>query len=95
MKAGETLYEVRAWSAPQELDGKLVKIADIVLETDLVTSKVGDTRLAFQHRRVMRDGKYWPRAWVKLAPDQHFKNTKENNWGMEVPATWPDNDEDA
>ena len=55
IKSGESVLEVFAMTAPPALNGELVKIADIVLETDLYTSVFGDERLHFQHVRVMND----------------------------------------
>ena len=47
IRAGETILEVYALTAPPRLDGELVKIADIMLKTDLYTSKFADERLHF------------------------------------------------
>ena len=47
IQAGETILEVYAKTAPDSLGGELVKIADIVLKTNLYTSKFGDERLHF------------------------------------------------
>ena len=42
-------------TAPKNLGGELVKIADIVLMTPLVTSKFADETLYFRHRSVRED----------------------------------------
>lgn len=72
IKAGETILEVYALTAPPALDGQLVKIADIVLSTDLYTSRFGDERLHFQHVRVWNDYAYWPREWRGNHDDVHI-----------------------
>lgn len=58
--------DVYAWTAPKTLDGKRVKIAEIVLKSKLYTSVTGDQRLFFQHKRIKHDRKYWPRAWKNV-----------------------------
>ena len=56
-----------AWTAPPSIEGsKRVKIADIVLKSKLYTSKTGDQRLFFQHKRVKKDMKLWPNEWKAL-----------------------------
>jgi len=47
IQAGQTILEVHALTAPPALGGELVKIADLVLKTNLYTSKFGDERLHF------------------------------------------------
>lgn len=47
IQAGETILEVYAKTAPESLGGELVKIADLVLLSNLFTSKFGDERLHF------------------------------------------------
>lgn len=47
--------EVHALTAPEQYGGELVKIADIVLKTDLYTSVFGDENLFFEHQRVTKD----------------------------------------
>ena len=54
--AGTTILNVYAIDEPE---ASPIYIADIVLDTDLVTSKFGDERLHFQHVRTKRDKKYW------------------------------------
>ena len=55
-KAGEKILDVLAIDSPGE---EPFKIAEIVLNTDLVTSRFGDERLHFQHLRTGVDRKYW------------------------------------
>jgi hypothetical protein len=45
--AGTNLFEVWAWTKPQECGGIYEKIADIELQTKLYTSEAGDNRLFF------------------------------------------------
>jgi len=59
----EPFIEVFAWTAPPTLDGRKVKIADIVLKSKLFTSTAGDQRLFFRHRRIKHDRKFWPEEW--------------------------------
>ena len=87
---GDTLFEVYAMTAPPDLDGELVKIADIVLTSDLYTSRFGDERLHFQHVRVWNDYQFWPREWRRAHNDVHIDQTPENTWGRTVPAVWPE-----
>ena len=94
----EPFIEVFAWTAPPDFEeAKRVKIADIVLKSKLHTSKTGDQRLFFQHKRVSRDFNHWPREWKKLDPE--FKR-KEEDGTLIIPEfpgidNWPENDEDA
>ena len=62
--AGTRLYEVFGITNPPEiaeefpnlgLTSDRMKIGDIILETELMTSNFGDTRLFFQHDRVGKD----------------------------------------
>ena len=92
---GQTVLEVYAVTAPPDLDGELVKIADIVLMTDFYTSRFGDERLHFQHVRVWNDYRFWPYQWRSQSGDVHIDQTEENTWGRTVPAVWPENEEDA
>jgi len=52
IESGSTLFEVHAMDNARSKGGKLVKIADIVLTTPLVTSKWGDSSLYFRHRPI-------------------------------------------
>ena len=90
ISAGDTLLEVFAMTAPPDLDGELVKIAEIVLESDLYTSRFGDERLHFQHVRVWNDYRFWPHEWMLATEDVHIEQTPENTWGRTVPAVWPE-----
>jgi len=92
---GQTILEVYAMTAPPDADGELVKIADIVLLSDLYTSRFGDERLHFQHVRVWNDYRFWPRSWMWHTEDVHIAQTEENTWGRSVPAVWPETEEDA
>ena len=75
------------------------KIADIRLDTDLVTSKFGDERLHFQHVRTKRDKKYWDKATKNAFDDGELEplmspkpEEEEHNWDI---SAWPTNDDDA
>lgn len=58
------LMKVFSWNGPPNLDeSERTHIADIVLKTKLYTSEAGDERLFFQHDRVNKDRRVWPRAW--------------------------------
>ena len=89
----EPFIEVYAWAAPPTLGGKRVKIADLVLKSKIYTSKTGDQRLFFQHKRVKKDMKVWPNEWKAL--DHHFQRFDEN--GLIIPEfpginNWPTTD---
>jgi hypothetical protein len=87
---------VFGWTAPEALDGELIKIADIKLLTDLYTSDFGDNRLFFRHQSIAKDRKHWPRAWRRLREDPFInRKNEENIWGNEVRDTWPADEEDA
>ena len=86
---GTNILEVYALTVPLVLGGIHVKIADIKLKTSLVTSRFGDERLYFQHRRISRDRRYWTREVRNLEEDPFFENNATNNWGKTVPDTWP------
>ena len=65
VSAGEVIYDVFAftpkyWTGPKE--DTEVKIAEIVLTSDLKTSKWADERLYFKHRHVYNDYKFMPRG---------------------------------
>lgn len=79
---------VYAWSAPakdmHDLNGKLRgserhHIATINLKTKLYSSEAGDTRLFFQHIRVNKDYRMFPREWKKgsKAPSDFPDFTRE------------------
>ena len=77
----EPFIEVYAWTAPKSLGGIRVKIADLVLKSKIYTSRTGDQRLFFQHKRVKKDMKVWPNEWKAL--DHHFQRFDEN--GLIIP----------
>jgi len=70
--------DVYAWTAPESLSGKRVKIAEIVLKSKLHTSVTGDQRLFFQHKRIRHDRKYWPAAWKTV--DFMAPRDRETTW---------------
>lgn len=81
--------EVHAWTAPKALDGVLVHIADIILKSDLYTSRGGDERLFFQHKRVSNDRIFWPREWKRLNEDVKLSRDVGEFSGI---ANWPTTD---
>jgi len=92
-----TIFEVFGWTAPEKLDGELVKIADIKLRSALHTSEFGDNRLFFRHQGIAKDRKFWPKAWRRTGDDPWFSRKVEKNiWGFEVPeGVWPDDEDEA
>ena len=92
----ETIYEVYGWTAPEKLDGELIKIADLKLRSALYASEFGDNRLFFRHQSIAKDRKFWPRAWRRAREDPFISKKKEENvWGNEVPDTWPADEDEA
>ena len=84
------------WTAPEELEGELIHIADIKLLSELHFSEFGDNRLFFRHQSIAKDRKFWPRAWRKLREDPFFSKKNEDNiWGNDVPDTWPEDEDEA
>ena len=74
-----------------------VHIADIRLDTDLVTSRFGDERLHFQHVRTKRDKKYWDKATREAFADGELEpvmdpKPAEHDWDI---SAWPTDDEKA
>ena len=53
--AGSRLYRVFAMSAPKELGGDYIHIADLVLSSALTTSVWGDRHLFFRHQNMADD----------------------------------------
>ena len=94
LEPGSTVYEVYALTAPEDLGGTHVKIADIKLKTRLVTSKFADKTLYFRHVGVNYDYPYWPKSWRKNHTDH--KHAWDNVWGREVPENvWPKRNDEA
>lgn len=66
---GIKILDVYAWTAPEgelDLNGnarEYLKIGEINLKTKLYTSEAGDNRLFFQHVRMNKDYRVWPRSW--------------------------------
>jgi len=76
--------DVYAWTAPESLGGKRVKIAELVLKSKLYTSKTGDQRLFFQHKRIRHDTKHWPKAWRTA----DFRATRDRETTFEGIDNW-------
>ena len=74
-ESGVKILDVYAWTAPEgttDLNGdprERVKIAEIELKTKLYTSEAGDERLYFQHNRVVKDQRSWPKTWKNIHTD--------------------------
>lgn len=103
LQDGESNHLMEAWAltAPIDLDGEWVKIADINLMSQLYTSNFADTRLYFQHRKINRDRKYWPWAWRNEDEDPKFdRHNLDNMWPAKnnyLPpgVVWPEDREEA
>ena len=88
---GEHILDVWAMDTPGD---ELVKIAEVVLNSDLVTSKFGDERLFFQHVRTNKDRRFWTRETKKADKDIDPKITPReiHEWDT---SEWPTDDEEA
>ena len=60
LKAGDTIYEVYGCTSLLD-DNVEVKIAEVVLQTDLKISALADEHLYFRHRQQTRDLRYYPK----------------------------------
>ena len=97
--------EVWALTAPPALEdeSEWIKIADLVLMSDLVTSTFADERMYFQHFKVSRDRNVWPDSWLEADADPVFdKDDADQIWkkgrkGGYLPPgyVWPDDREEA
>lgn len=67
-------------------------IADIVLDTDLVTSMFGDKRLFFQHDKQWQDFPYWKNFSTSIAIDPKNKDIPVHEWDV---SAWPNTDDEA
>jgi len=65
--SGSVLYEVFALDAPEKLGGQERRIADLVLTSEMVTSKWGDQHLFIRHQDMAEDLRLRP-AWNKYTP---------------------------
>ena len=94
-----TILDVYALTAPPDVqESKRVKIAEVQTLTELYTSTWGDERLYFQHRRIMKDFRYYPKRWKQEGMDAEdcFKRNSSLHWGREVPpGVWPGSDDKA
>ena len=88
-KAGTHILDVFVISDPDEAE---VKIAEITLDTDLVTSKFGDERFFFQHVRTKRDFKYWSGSTKTTLKALHpLLDEVSHEWDV---AEWPTTSEE-
>jgi len=95
------IYDVLGQYAPiwptedVTVDDKKVKIGELRLETNLLTSDWADSELFFQHRQITIDYKFWPKSWRRFHLDKFFDKTDpENVFGFETPA-WPEDPAEA
>jgi len=65
--AGSVLYQVFALDAPEKLGGEEKRIADLVLTSEVVTSKWGDQHLFIRHQDMAEDLQLRP-EWNKYTP---------------------------
>jgi hypothetical protein len=65
---GTKLYAVHALDRPKELGGTKRHIADLVLVSDVVSSKFGDTQLLFRHQDMAEDLALRPK-WKEFASE--------------------------
>lgn len=83
-RVGDLVYEVFAQVDPAATDQ--IKIGEVKLLTPMTTSKWADNRLFFQHKRISRDRKFWPKAWRDA--DTKFERTSDNLLG-DREIDWP------
>lgn len=73
-------------------------MADLVLTSDLTTSKFGDERLHFQHKRqradfIHYDSKDWKEAVTNFTEEERTEARLRNGtWDV---SAWPNNNTDA
>lgn len=95
LKSGDVIYDVLGkyepdfpWERWNPKDKK-VKIGELRLKTDLMTSSWADRSLYFQHRPINADHRMWPKWWGKYSTDVFFDKTiPENIFGDKTPK-WP------
>ena len=97
LSAGDTIYEVYAHTpeyrgGPDEETN--IKIADLVLRTDLETSEWADTKLYFKHKHVHPDRRRWDRGLQELNLDFLF-DREELDWDQIVSDYWPTDRDEA
>jgi hypothetical protein len=97
IKKGSIIYSVFGWTAPEELGGKLVRIANLKLLSDFYTSEFGDEFLYFRHQKHWQDRQYFPWEWNRLDAKEGFNpKDPEQVWGNEVPeGVWPADEAEA
>lgn len=85
-------------SAPAELGGEWSHIANINMITSPITSRFGDHRLHFNHRRLGNDFEVMPREWRRYMDTRFDQLDYANRWGNEVPTGpdgWPEDIHEA
>lgn len=86
--AGTKILNVLAVDTPGATP---TKIAEIVLNTDLTSSKFGDERLFFQHAKTGVDRKFWTRETRKADKEIDPKISPRDIHDWDVSA-WPSDD---
>jgi len=69
LSEGDTIYEVYACTAPGDENCEN-KIADVVLQTDLIASATADEKIYFRHKMQDIDRKYLANSDLKKALSQ-------------------------
>ena len=64
---GTKLYDVFALDKPEEMGGTEKMIGEVVLTSNLITSKWGDKKLFFRHQDMVEDLRHRP-EWSKHTP---------------------------
>ena len=65
LQNGSTLYEIYALDKPEEMFGKEKHIANLVMVSEMITSRWGDKQLFFRHQDMAEDLKIQP-EWVEF-----------------------------
>lgn len=82
---GSKIFKVWALMTPpgHESEEERVHIADVILKSDLYTSKFGDEKLFFDHSTLYSDIKKWPKSWKRIKHD--FSRPKTGHLGADYP----------
>ena len=68
---GSTLYTIYALDMPTEMGGEEEQVGELVLASDMVTSKWADRRLFFRHQDMAEDLSLRP-EWNRFTPKYEF-----------------------
>lgn len=87
---GSTLFSVMARNLPEGQRGsEVVNIADIRMNSNMITSRFGDERLFFQHRGMREDHELQPQ-WRR-----HIPQVQDTDWPRINLDEWPTDDDEA